>query len=1016
MKFIQLILRRPTSVILLIAAVVVFGVSALTGMPLEYMPDMSMPMELVLVTWPGADAGSIDRLVTQPIEEECETLTDIDTVASTTYDNYTMIQLTYDYSASLDDAYMELKAAMDNLANQLPEGCESPVIMEISMDSQATMSISATAEEGMDVQGYLTDTVAPVLEGVSGVARVEVSGAQAEYLRIVLDEARLEQYGLTISDVGSAIAAADFDMPVGSVTMGTQDVALAARGDIQVDSLDLRSTPLQTRTGQMIRLTDVTQFLNLYREDAESLSRYNGQESVLLEITKQDSASTIAVCGEVENTLERFARDGISFTVINSEADSVLDTLAEVLQTLLIGVALTMAVLLLFFGSVRASLIVGISMPLSILLAIILLNFAGYAFDLMTGTALIIAIGMIVDNSIVILESCFRAKSEGLGFRDAAAKGTSSMLMSIAAGTLTTVVVYIPLAMADGMSGMMAGPLSWTILLTMSASFLCAVVVIPLAFTLVKPVPKEDLPVNRLLDRCRSGYRRVMPSLLRHPGRVLGAAVASLLAALLLASQIEFVLFPSDYDGSIQVDAVFRSGTKLEVMDQQVQELEAALLADENFEDVSLNISGNTATFLAYAAPDCRRTSEASVEAYTQQFGHTPNMDVAVSPLSPSDMGALATSNETDITLVADDMASLEEGAALVEEAMAQVPGVLRIENPFSQSRGKGQLVIDAQRAIGAGTSQAAVATQVSHLLNGMTAATIDHGGEEYDVVLEYPEGKYDDITALMGHPIRTQAGTYIALEDVATIEYTTTLPSISRQDGQYITTLTATTTDAAKYSAADAIGAAVEELNLPEGVSRGMSAMDQMSEDEIGGLTGTLLTAAFLVFLVMAVQFDSARLSVMVMLCIPFGLVGSFGMVFLSGAPMSMLGLMGFLMLFGIAVNNGIYLVDGTNELRKTMTLEEALIQAGATRLRPILMTTLTTVISMVPMLFSSSSGMGMMKEMAYIIIGGLVASTILAMFLMPAFYLLIRGENVDGTKRAGILRRVREKAARKT
>jgi len=857
--------------------------------------------------------------------------------------------------------------------------------------------------------------VAPILEGVSGVARVEVSGARAEYLRIVLDEARLEQYGLTISDVGSAIAAADFDRPVGSVTMGTQDVALAACGDIQMDSMDLRSIPLQTRTGQMIRLTDVTQFLNLYREDAESLSRYNGQESVLLEITKQDRASTIAVCSGVENVLSRFAGDGISFEIINSEADSVLDTLGEVVQTLLIGVALTMAVLLLFFGSVRASLIVNISMPLSILLSIIMLNFAGYAFDLMTGTALIIAIGMIVDNSIVILESCFRAKSEGLSFHDAAVKGTSSMLMSIAAGTLTTVVVYIPLAMADGLSGMMAAPLSWTILLTMSASLLCAVVVVPLVFTLVKPVPKEDLPINRLLDRCRSGYRRVMPSLLRHPGRVLGAAVASLLAALLLASQIEFVLFPSDYDGSIQVDAVFRSGTKLEVMDQQVQALEATLLADENFEDISLNISGNTATFLAYASSNCQRTSEASVEAYTQQFGYTPNMDVAVSPLSPSDMGTLATSNETGITLVADDMASLEEGAALVEEAMAQVPGVLRISNEFSQSRGKGQLVIDAQRASSVGTSQAAIAMQVSYLLGGMTAATIDYGEEEYDVVLEYPEGKYDDITTLLSHPIRTQSGGYIALEDVATIEYTTTLPSISRQDGQYITTITATTTDAAKYSAATAVNTAVAQLVLPAGVSQGMSAMDQMSEDEIGGLTATLLTAVFLVFLVMAVQFDSARLSIMVMLCIPFSLVGSFGMVFLSGAPMSMLGLMGFLMLFGIAVNNGIYLVDGVNELRKTMPLEEALIQAGATRLRPILMTTLTTVISMVPMLFSGSGGMGMMKEMAWIIIGGLIASTILAMFLMPAFYLLIQWENPDGTKRAGILSCVRREAARK-
>ena len=290
---------------------------------------------------------------------------------------------------------------------------------------------------------------------------------------------------------------------------------------------------------------------------------------------------------------------------------------------------------------------------------------------------------------------------------------------------------------------------------------------------------------------------------------------------------------------------------------------------------------------------------------------------------------------------------------------------------------------------------------QIYYLLEGMNATSVDYGDTEYDVVLEYPEGKYDDISALLDYPITTQTGQQVALRDISTVEYITTLPTITRQEGQYSVTLTATTTDSAKYSAPKEIDARTAQLDLPQGVSFGVGMMDESTAEGLESMATAIAAGIFLVFLVMAIQFDSPRLSIMVMMCIPLSLIGSIGLVFLNGRPMSIVGLMGFLMLVGIAVNNGIYLVDGTNQLRQTMPLGDALVEAGTTRLRPILMTTLTTIISMVPMIFSNDSGMSMMKDMAYVMVGGLIASTLLAMFLMPAFYLLIRRENLDGTKK---------------
>lgn len=472
----------------------------------------------------------------------------------------------------------------------------------------------------------------------------------------------------------------------------------------------------------------------------------------------------------------------------------------------------------------------------------------------------------------------------------------------------------------------------------------------------------------------------------------------------MLAMQLKVVMFPNNYDGSIQVEVTFRSGTKLSVMDEQIQVLETALLHDEEFSDVTLDISDNTASFTAYASENCKRSSEEAVEEYLQRFGAVAGMDISVTPTGENDLGE---GSAVEITLMSDDMDLLGEGANMVAEAMAAVPGVLKIENPFAQSRLQGQLVIDEQRALAAGMSQSAIALQVSYLLNGMTAATIDYGDKEYDVVLEYPEGRYDGLSALMDKHLTTPTGTKLTLGDVASLSYTNTLPSISRKDGSFTATITATVTEAAKYDAEDAIEAAVAQLEFPDGVGPGESTADSSMKTEIMNLLKALVTGIFLVFLVMALQFDSPRLSIMVMLCIPFSLAGSFGCLFLTGSPISTMGIMGFLMLFGIVVNNGILLVDAINELRQTIPLEDAMIQAGVTRLRPILMTTLTTVLSMVPLILTTNGGMSMMREMGFVIIGGLVASTILTMFLMPPFYLLIRGEKLDGTRKPGLLRR---------
>ncbi len=1018
MGYLKKILNRPVSAILIILSVIIFGIMSVRGMQMEYFPDLNMPMEVVVITYPGADADSVERLVVEPVEDMGKNLTGIASIESQSYENYGMIQFTYEYGTDLDDAYMELKSELDNLAGDLPDECDPPKIMEVGINNDADISIAAKSVDGTDILDYIDNTVVPALEGVNGVAKVEVKGSRERYTKIVLDEDRMKQYGLSISQIASDIASADFDMPVGKIEFETQQLAANAYSEI-VWHTDLPKVALRTSTGALITLGDVASTINVFEDEPESISRFNGQDSVLLEVSKKSTAQTVAVCSAVEKTVNSMQNPSVEYEVIHSGADDIMDSLTEVLKTLVEGVLITMLVLLVFLGDIKASLIVGSSMPLSIFIAAMILKLIDMPFDLMTGTGMIIAIGMLVDNSIVVLESCFRAKEEAEDHKDAALKGTSVMLFSVLGSTLTTVVVYAPIAMATGMSGQMNKPLCYSIILTMLASLVNSITVVPLLFTLFKPKSKEELPINKLLDVFRRGYAKLIPSFLKHPVIPVIIAVGLLTVAIGLLTTLNFDIFPPSYDGSIEAEAAFRSGTKLEVMDERIKELESALVNDENFGSVELSIDSTGVKITAYSAASSKRTSEEAVEIYTRQFADVTDMDLKFTPTGVTTglASLMSEGNSKSITLESEDIDLLEQGAAAMEERLKTVPGVIKVQNAAAARQTNVRYRIDQQAAKDKGFQPSAVAMQIYYMLNGMTATELeDANGEDIEVRLQYPDLEYNDPQVLLSQSITASDGSSVALKDICTAEYTEILQNIHRVEGKFTTEVKATVDSALKYEVSAAVGDAADEVVLPEGVALAQSTMDKRLSDEMGSMGTSLIIAIMLVFLVMAVQFESVRYSLMVMMCIPFSLIGSFGLMFLMNEPISMMAMMGILMLVGMVVNNGILLVDGTNELKKEMPLGDALIEAGLTRLRPILMTTLTTVLSMLPLLLSGNSGMNMMHGMGVVIVGGLVASTLLAMYLMPPFYLLISGTDMEGrTRKERALIRKEKRLAKK-
>ena len=989
MNITKLVLRRPVSTALVVLGIIVFGVFSIPGFSMELIPDIELPMYLVNTVYPGADPTTIDELVTSKIEDAAETLSGVDSVASYSYNDYCMVLLTYDYGQNMNDAYTSLSAALDML--DLPDDAQEPVIIEMDVNQVPTVSISATSSGSSDMMAYIDQTVVPALEGVGNVARVEVTGGRTNYVRVRLNEDSMRQYGLNISSIAQQVGAADYNVPAGKIKAGSQEISINTSADF-LSLQTLENTTLTTATGAQVRLKDVAK-ISMGVKNPSSISRYNGAENVTILVYKVQSASTVRVASNVRKALDRIEKQdaGVTFDMMYDSGKEITSALKSVGETLALGVVFAMLVLLIFFGDLRASLIVGSSMPLSVFATLVIMYLLGFDLNIITMGALVIAIGMIVDNSIVVIESCFRATDQGLDFREAAVRGAGTVMMSIVASTITTCVVYVPMTLIEGLSGQMFSQLGVIIVVAMIASLISALCIVPLLYVYVRPREKKENTANSILDRVRAGYDRLLRKLLYRKKTTLFVSVLLLIGSFFIASTLTFELIPADYNGSITITADFRPGMRLEVMDKEMEKIGEMVSKDPYFENYSLSISGSQAVVTAYAVDKCRRSSEDAVQEYTQALSASTGADISIAPSggSSSSMSSSVSGSTVDVVVQGEDQDSLARACQQVEEMMAAIPGVLHVKSDASTRQTAGHIVVDPQKAGAAGLAPAQIAMDLYQTMNGVTAAHMVMDGNEYDIILNYADGTYEDVNQLMNKPLTGAAGNTITLHDVASIEYRQQLQMIQKTDGKIQNTVSATPSKGMKGKVTRAVNEAKKNMTLPQGVEFTTSSLEDMQDENLSAIFMAILAGIFLVFLVMAMQFESPRFSLMVMTCIPFSLIGSFLLLFVMRSSMNMVSMMGFLMLMGIAVNNGILLVDTVNQEKEHMALEEALVAAGKIRLRPILMTTLTTILAMVPMGWFSDNKM--MSSMAFVIIGGLVASTILCLLMMPSYYLII-------------------------
>ena len=996
------VLARPLTAIMAVLCLIVFGASSILNTRMEITPEMNTPMLIVRTMYAGANPEDIDELVSQKIEDSAGALSGIKTITSTSAENMSMVMIQYQYSTDINEAYDDLKKKIDAVTPELPQGADAPVIIEMSSAATADFTMTVRADGQENQYSYVKQNVVPEFEKISTVAEVNIAGGSEDYIKIELKPEIMTQYHLSASSIASDVAAAGTAIPSGAADVGHRQLSISTRLNFDTEE-SLKKIPLTAAGKHIIYLGDVADIYTTHAGEG-SIAHHDGEDTVSVTITKQQSATADEVSREVIKTIGRLTQNNqkLQIAVVNDSADDVHASVLSVAETLILAVAISMIVIWLFFGDLKASAIVGSSIPFSILAALIMMKGMDFSLNMLTMAALTMGVGMMVDNSIVVLESCFRVTEveKKKGFTEyfkIAMEGTGVVASSVLGSTLTTCVVFIPLAMLSGMAGQLFKPLGYTIVFCMAASLISSITIVPLCYMLYKPEERERAPLSKPIIRFQEIYRRLMKRLLPKKKIVMTFCVGLLVFSFFLASKLDVELMSADDQGQVGITVQMVPGLKTAQRSERLSTVEKAIADYPELKSYisSMGESDTEGSIIAYLKDDRKTKTKDVVELWKKELAVIPDCKIDVEENNMVSGANMDTSNY-EVILKSTDYDELKKASDKVVQSLMEDERLTRVHSTLENAAPVIEVSVDAVKAKLAGIAPSMVGASIYQATNGTTATTIAVNGEDVDVKVQYPEGVFQNIDQVKNMVLTVGNGSYVGLSDIADVHFEDSPASITRENKEYTVTISGDYTEAAGKKLSASIDKECVKPLLGSMVSIGSSMAMDMQTDELTSMVSAILTAVFLIFVVLVSQFQSLRYAVMVMLTIPFSLIGAFGLMYVTGSPIGMVTILGFLMLVGTVVNAGILYVDTVTNYRTTMSLDAALIEGGATRLRPILMTTLTTILSMIPMALALGSSGQMIQGLAIVNIGGLTASTVLSLLMLPVYYKIMTKKQI--------------------
>jgi len=1021
----DLAIRRPvlTGVVLII--LFLFGLFSLSEMELDLLPEIDLPMAVVFTPYDDAAPPEVEDQVTRPIEGAMATVGGVDSIRSESREGSSMVVVSFDWGTDLDSATFEMREALDMVRGVLPDDADDSRVIRLDpgMLPVTTLSISGIGDVA-EMQEVAEDFIIPRLERIDGVASVDLSGGRDRQVQVRLDPGRLEHYGIDLETVGEVLMASNLNLPGGTLEEGARAYTIRTLGEFESVE-DIAAVKLPTGDGGAVRVDEVAEVREA-EERVESITRLDGEASIALSVNKESGANTVLVSSRVKEAMAG-VRDqlppGLMVAEVMDQGTFIVASIQQVLQNGLVGGALAILILFLFLRDWRSTLVTALAIPFAAVVSLTFLYFAGLTLNLLSMGGLALGIGMMVDNAIVVLENVFRKLSEGLGPARAAVEGTAEVGAAITASTLTTLSVFLPIVFTEGLAAEIFSDLSLTVSAALAASLLVALTGVPLfASRLLRRIPESEQKARRDAGKrgLSAAYRRFLTWSLHHRALVIIAVVLVLASVTLAVPHIETEFLPEMDDGQIMVDVELPPGTALDETDRVIGELEEVYQAIPEVESI-LAYSGTTAGVgmggadpstgqvqLTLVDRDRReRTSTEVADEVRVLSREVPGMEVTVTPGMMAGMADAVGGFGGPAVVVefrGDDLDALRDLTDRMADDVSRIAGTYDVRTSFDEGSPELRLVVDRSRAASLGVTPAQIARTVRTASVGETVTRFRREGTELDVVMVFPEEAVADRPGLLRIPIALPNGSVVPLVEVVDLGEALGPTTIERVDQSRVGSVTANVSGRAASLVNEEVEAIARAMELPPGYTIDFEGEQALIEESFEVLTTVAVMGFILMYLIMAAQFESFAFPISVILTVPMSLAGIAWVLAITGRTFDVAAFVGLIMVMGIIVNNAIVMVDYTNQLRRGgMARREATITAGTVRMRPVLMTALTTVLAMIPLALGIGEGAEMQVPLATTVMGGLGLGTILTLVVLPVIYTLI--DDITGGMKADSL-----------
>ena len=1024
-------IEKPVTTALIFVAVIVVGIYSFMRLPVDMFPQMDPPYITVMTTYPGASASEMETNVTKIMENALTSVDHLKHITSQSKDNMSMVVLELEWGANMDEAVNDVRSYVDMTKSNLPDNCGTPMIFKLSTSAMPVCQYSITADEtyaGLDK--ILNDEVIPQLNQVDGIGNISLSGAPDRYIYINIDQQKLDAYGLTLEQVGQVVQANNLNLSSGTVKMPQEQYQMQVRSEY-IESPEIENLMVtMTAQGQQVFIRDIATVKDTIK-DLSLDEKTNGREAVRLIIAKQTGANTVQICRDVRNELARIQKQlpsDVKIEKIYDLSETIQNSINSLEESVMYALLFVILVVLFFLGKWRATLIIGITIPIALIVAFIYLGVADSSLNIISLCSLTIAIGMVVDDAIVVLENITRHVERGEDPHEAAIYATNEVWVSVIATTLVLVAVFVPLTMLNGMAGIMFHELGWIVTVVCCTSTLVAITLTPMLCSKLLKAKKVHVDENgnlvddeankkgwyektvvRMLDKIDGLYERSLGWCLRHKTLTILAifAIFGLSLIPVIQGQIGTDFMQEQDNGRLSVTVKLQRGTRIEETLKTARQLETRFMVlVPEIELINTSAGSNDdATIAALFSSTMNNKIQMTVrlpkkwerdksiweiaEILRQEMARYPEIveyQCNVASNSPGASGG----NTVNVEIYGYDFDKTSQLAEQTRRLCMALPGARDVNISREDDRPDIKIIVDKEKAARLGLSAATVSTYLRNRVAGMSCGYLKDDGSEYDIVVRLQEEDRNSISDIMDLTIPTPTGKKVKLSEVASIGEYWAPPTIERKSRQRIVTVKVTPYNTSLGElAADIEANVIPQLELPAGYSTHLAGSYEDQQETFSDMILLMALIILLVYITMASQFESLRMPAIIMLTIIPAFTGVILALWITGRSLDMVGALGVVLLVGIVVKNGIVLVDYINLMRERgYELNQAITMSGRSRIRPILMTAFTTILGMVPMAVSNGEGAEMWQPLGIVVIGGLTVSTFLTLYLVPVLY----------------------------